>query len=80
MATISNKVLMSWSGGKDSSLALYEVLGEGELDVHALITTAAKTASITPSSTMALYSDSRSPSSGARWSCAKTASSISTSP
>lgn len=33
------RVLMSWSGGKDSSLALYEVLGEGEYEVVGLLTT-----------------------------------------
>ena len=30
---------MSWSGGKDSAIALHEVLEEGALDVQALITT-----------------------------------------
>lgn len=33
------QVLMSWSGGKDSSLALYEILGEGRYEVVALLTT-----------------------------------------
>lgn len=35
----ANKVLLSWSGGKDSSLALYEVLKAGDLEVAALLTT-----------------------------------------
>jgi len=33
------KILVSWSGGKDSALALYEVLRGGGYDVQALITT-----------------------------------------
>lgn len=33
------KVLMSWSGGKDSAVALYEVLERGGYDIQALITT-----------------------------------------
>jgi len=32
-------VLVSWSGGKDSCLALYEILKAGELQVAALLTT-----------------------------------------
>ncbi len=37
------RVLMSWSGGKDSSLALYEVLAEGKSEVVALLTTLSDT-------------------------------------
>ncbi len=37
------RVLMSWSGGKDSSLALYEVLGEGRYEVVGLLTTLSDT-------------------------------------
>lgn len=33
------KALMSWSGGKDSALALYEVLSHEDLEVTALLTT-----------------------------------------
>ena len=33
------KAVMSWSGGKDSALALHEVLQKGELDVVSLLTT-----------------------------------------
>ena len=35
------KVLFSWSGGKDSAMALHEVLGEDRLEVVALMTTVA---------------------------------------
>jgi len=34
-----HKVLVSWSSGKDSALALYEVLQGGEYEVSALLTT-----------------------------------------
>ena len=37
------RALMSWSGGKDSSLALYDVLGEGKYDVVGLLTTLSAT-------------------------------------
>lgn len=37
------RVLMSWSGGKDSSLALYEILGGGRYEVVALLTTLSAT-------------------------------------
>ncbi len=37
------RVLMSWSGGKDSSLALYEVLREDKYEVAALLTTLSET-------------------------------------
>ena len=37
------RVLMSWSGGKDSSLALYEVLAEAKYEVVALLTTLSST-------------------------------------
>ena len=33
------KILMSWSGGKDSSMALYEIQKSGKYEVAALITT-----------------------------------------
>ena len=36
---MSEKVLVSWSGGKDSAVALYEVLEKGGYDIQALITT-----------------------------------------
>jgi uncharacterized protein (TIGR00290 family) len=36
------KVLISWSGGKDSSLALYEILKSKEYEVQALFTTITK--------------------------------------
>lgn len=36
---MSEKVIFSWSGGKDSALALYELQKKGEYDIHALITT-----------------------------------------
>jgi uncharacterized protein (TIGR00290 family) len=36
------KVLISWSGGKDSSLALYEILKSKEYEIHALFTTITK--------------------------------------
>jgi uncharacterized protein (TIGR00290 family) len=39
MGTMSEKVLVSWSGGKDSAVALYEVLEGGGHEIQALITT-----------------------------------------
>ena len=36
---IKPKVLFSWSGGKDSSLALHEIQQTGEYEIEALITT-----------------------------------------
>ena len=33
------KTLFSWSGGKDSALALYELLKKGEYEVESLLTT-----------------------------------------
>lgn len=36
---IGEKVIVSWSGGKDSALALYEVLGAGRYEVLELLTT-----------------------------------------
>jgi uncharacterized protein (TIGR00290 family) len=33
------KAVVAWSGGKDSALALYEALGSGRYEVHALLTT-----------------------------------------
>jgi len=36
---VPERVLMAWSGGKDSALALHEVLGGGEYEVAALFTT-----------------------------------------
>jgi uncharacterized protein (TIGR00290 family) len=36
---MAEKVLMAWSGGKDSALALHEVLRAGSLNVTALLTT-----------------------------------------
>lgn len=34
-----HKVIFTWSGGKDSAMALYELLGGGRLEVVALLTT-----------------------------------------
>jgi uncharacterized protein (TIGR00290 family) len=39
MRGMSEKVLVSWSGGKDSALALNEVLEKGGYDIQAFITT-----------------------------------------
>ena len=36
---MKKKILMGWSGGKDSSLALRELLNGGEYDIEALLTT-----------------------------------------
>jgi len=36
---LSKSILMSWSGGKDSSLALHKIIGQGSNDVKALVTT-----------------------------------------
>lgn len=36
---MSKPILMSWSGGKDSSLALHKVRDQGSYDVNALVTT-----------------------------------------
>ena len=36
---MGSKALFSWSGGKDSALALYEVLGTRSRDIASLITT-----------------------------------------
>lgn len=36
------EVLFSWSGGKDSSLALYEILKSKQFNISALITTVTK--------------------------------------
>src|SRR5262245_12541231 len=36
------KVLFSWSGGKDSALALHEVLGDARYEVVGLLTTVAE--------------------------------------
>ena len=36
---MAEKALLCWSGGKDSALALYEVLGGGEVEVVSLLTT-----------------------------------------
>jgi uncharacterized protein (TIGR00290 family) len=36
---IKQKAVMCWSGGKDATLALHRILGEGRLDVVALLTT-----------------------------------------
>lgn len=33
------KVILSWSGGKDSSLALYEILKRGQYEIESLLTT-----------------------------------------
>ena len=33
------KAVFNWSGGKDSALALYKVLQEGEFEVVSLLTT-----------------------------------------
>ena len=37
--TIKKKVVLSWSGGKDSSLALYEIQKSGKYEITSLITT-----------------------------------------
>ena len=39
---MKEKVLLSWSGGKDSALTLYELRKSGDYDVAALLTTLAK--------------------------------------
>ena len=39
---MSEKVVVAWSGGKDSALALYEVLNSGSYEVLELLTTVAK--------------------------------------
>ena len=39
---MKEKVVVAWSGGKDSALALYEVLNSRNCDVLALVTTIAK--------------------------------------
>ena len=39
---LREKVIVSWSGGKDSALALYEVLGTGNYEVLELLTTVTK--------------------------------------
>jgi uncharacterized protein (TIGR00290 family) len=39
---MKEKVLVSWSGGKDSALALYEVLKNQEFEIAALLTTVTK--------------------------------------
>jgi uncharacterized protein (TIGR00290 family) len=36
---VTESILMSWSGGKDSSLALHKILNERSYDVKALVTT-----------------------------------------
>lgn len=42
MKIMTNKVLLSWGGGKDSALALYETRKEGKYDVMAVLTTITK--------------------------------------
>jgi uncharacterized protein (TIGR00290 family) len=39
---VKEKVVLSWSGGKDSSLALYELLRSGRYEVVCLLTTVSK--------------------------------------
>ncbi len=39
---MNEKVVLAWSGGKDSALALYEVLNSGSYEVLKLLTTIAK--------------------------------------
>jgi len=39
---VKKKVIFSWSGGKDSALALYELVQSGEYDIAALLTTVTK--------------------------------------
>ncbi|HOX09648.1 MAG TPA: diphthine--ammonia ligase [Candidatus Omnitrophota bacterium] len=39
---MKKKVIFSWSGGKDSALALYELVRSGEYDIAALLTTVTK--------------------------------------
>lgn len=39
MVNVSEKVLFSWSGGKDSALALYEICKSGKYEIAALLTT-----------------------------------------
>jgi len=36
---MGGKCLFSWSGGKDSALALYEILGSRDREIAALVTT-----------------------------------------
>ena len=42
MGIAKEKVVMSWSGGKDSSLALYEILQNDKYEVVSLLTTVAE--------------------------------------
>lgn len=39
---MKNKIIFSWSGGKDSAMALYEVQRAGEHEIAALLTTVTK--------------------------------------
>lgn len=39
---MKEKVIFSWSGGKDSALALYELKETGKYDIAALLTTVTK--------------------------------------
>jgi len=39
MSVQKEKIIMCWSGGKDSSLALYQILNSSEFEVRALLTT-----------------------------------------
>ncbi len=39
---MKKKVIFSWSGGKDSALALYELVQSGEYDISALLTSVTK--------------------------------------
>lgn len=41
-AKVKNKILFSWSGGKDSAMALYELQKAGEYEIAALLTTVTK--------------------------------------
>jgi diphthamide synthase (EF-2-diphthine--ammonia ligase) len=36
---MKEKIVLAWSGGKDSTLALYELLQKGEYDIVALLST-----------------------------------------
>jgi uncharacterized protein (TIGR00290 family) len=42
LITVREKVIVAWSGGKDSALALYETLNSGRYEVLNLLTTAPK--------------------------------------
>ncbi|MGB9797042.1 MAG: ATP-binding protein, partial [bacterium] len=36
---MKDKILLAWSGGKDSTLALYELIRSGKYEITALLST-----------------------------------------